>query len=192
MATCAPSFQQAALRDGVELRSCWNDPRLTYRAPEDLPPAAGPAIDVLRRILRTLGADQSCLATVPARRIENDLFHDASGTWIEVDEQQHFTRARRQTLHAYPAGASLGFDLEEYIALCDQHWQKAEKDYGHRTAKCFPGELSRARQRAYYDAVRDLAGPALGLPMVLRVPAVARDGEAAWRSAWPQLRPLLA
>jgi hypothetical protein len=38
----------------------------------------------------------------------------------------------------------------------------------------------RQRERAYHDALRDLAVPAMGHPPVLRVAAVEGDGAAAY------------
>ncbi len=37
------------------------------------------------------------------------------------------------------------------------------------------------RERAYHDALRDLATPAMGHPPLVRIPVVDGDGAAAYR-----------
>ena len=79
---------------------------------------------------------------------------------IEVDEIQHFTTDRLTTLRLYPGDIELGFGLSEYISLCET-WRPTADRY--RTAKPtqdFPHPGGRRAQRAYFDALRDLAAPA--------------------------------
>jgi hypothetical protein len=47
------------------------------------------------------------------------------------------------------------------------------------------------RERAYHDALRDLATPAMGLPPVVRVAAVDGDGAAAYTRQRDRLLRLL-
>ena len=47
------------------------------------------------------------------------------------------------------------------------------------------------RERAYHDALRDLATPAMGHPPLVRVAAVDGDGAAAYRRSRPSLLALL-
>jgi hypothetical protein len=82
--------------------------------------------------------------------------HEPTRTLIEIDEHQHYTSARLTTLRLYPAEVPLGFDREEYIVLC-RRW-KGQAIRRSRTAlPVVLGPRGRQRQRAYYDALRDLA-----------------------------------
>ena len=47
------------------------------------------------------------------------------------------------------------------------------------------------RERAYHDALRDLATPAMGHPPVVRIAAVDGDGTAAYRRSRASLLALL-
>lgn len=96
-----------------------------------------------------------------------------------MDESQHFTSFRLLTLDDYPADAPLGFDVEGYRALCAEWSPKSDKYRASKAAVGF-GDGGRQRQRAYHDALRDLAAPAMGCRPVVRVPAVDRDGRAAY------------
>ena len=48
------------------------------------------------------------------------------------------------------------------------------------------------RERAYHDALRDLATPAMGHPPLVRIAAVDGDGAAAYRRHRPALLALAA
>lgn len=177
---CQREFQQAAALDGVPLlsrRHGW----LTQRGHLGLPPEVAEARDLLRKIFLALGGDEGLLASARTTTLTGDYFHQPTGSLVEVDEIQHFTSARLLSLTLYSPGQVLGFDLNEYRALCQQHSSRADRAFAHREAKAF-GPRGRQRQRAYNDALRDLAAPALGHPGVIRAPAVHQDGAAAWRS----------
>lgn len=117
------------------------------------------------------------------------LRHPPSGTIVEVDEHQHFTSHRLTTLDLYPADALLGFDAARYRALCRSESPRADVYRATKAAPAF-GPGGRRRQRAYYDALRDLTTPAMGRPPLVRVDAVDRDGTAAFERARPRLAPL--
>jgi hypothetical protein len=121
--------------------------------------------------------------------LPGDFFHEPSGTFIEVDECQHFTSWRLRTLDLYTPGVSLGFGLDEYRDLC-RAWSARSDRYRAAKAAVGFGEGGRQRQRAYHDALRDLAAPAMGHPPVIRVPAPTRDGHAAYRSMKAQFATL--
>jgi hypothetical protein len=104
-----------------------------------------------------------------------------AGQVVEYDETAHFTRARAATLSLYPRKALLGFDRHAYSVTCNEWWKRAERRYAHKTAVEFPGPLSRARQRAYFDAVRDLCAPHTTGAPVLRVAAPERRPSLAFR-----------
>ena len=84
-----------------------------------------------------------------------------------------------RTLELYPDGVPLGFDWHEYKDLCRETAPRADKYRAAKAATGF-GLGGRQRQRAYYDALRDLAIPAMGRPPVIRVPILDGDGEGAY------------
>lgn len=109
-----------------------------------------------------------------------DLVHEPTGTVIEVDEPAHFTSFRLAALELYPADVTVGFDLDEHKELC-RSWCSATDRLGRGLAsKCF-GFGGVPRERAYHDALRDLATPAMGHPPLIRIVAVDSDGAAAYR-----------
>lgn len=129
-----------------------------------------------------LGADLDAMRL--AKRIirpRADLMHKESRVIIEVDEIQHFTSHRLLTFDSYPDDAPLGFDLENYRDLCTRHHVKADKAWGTKKTATF-GPKSRGRQRAFYDALKDLSLPAAGMPPVVRIPVPDRNVEKAWKS----------
>jgi hypothetical protein len=108
--------------------------------------------------------------------------HKDSRVIIEVDEIQHFTSHRLLSFESYPKDAPLGFDLEDYRELCSRHHVKADKAWGTKKTATF-GPRSRGRQRAFYDALKDLSLPAAGLPPVVRIAVPDRDYVRAWKQA---------
>lgn len=180
------AFAAAALRDGVVLERRQHD-WLTGRGHLGLPASADEVAGPVRAIFQALGGDEIALCAKPRRVLPSDFFHAPSGTLIEVDEHQHFTSSRLATLNEYPRGAPLGFDITEYALLCEAWRQRADRYRRNRAVAEFPGEAGRMRQRAFNDALRDLAAPAAGHPPVIRVPAPERDGEAAYARVRAQL-----
>lgn len=92
---------------------------------------------------------------------------------VEVDEPQHLSTARLQTLDYYE-GLTHGLDTDRYRDLCIRHLSEADAYYRSKEAADFPFAGGRTAQRAYLDAVRDLLAPALGFT-VIRVPSPTRD-----------------
>jgi hypothetical protein len=149
------------------------------------------AIDRLDAIYVRLSGDRPVLrASRENLLLPVDLVHEPTGTVIQVDEPPHFTSFRLTALELYPPDAPLGFDLEEHKQLC--------RDWGARTdgldralaAKGF-GFGGVPRERAYHDALFDLATPAMGHPPVVRIAAVDGDGAAAYRRGRAGLLALL-
>lgn len=132
-------------------------------------------------------AEQAAKRTTP---LPGDFVHEQSGVMIEIDESQHFTTARLTTLELYPSDAPLGFSLGSYRDLCEQWRARSERYRASKDARGF-GPGGRVRQRAYHDALRDLAAPVMGHPPVLRVAAPDRDGDAAYLRVRDQLVSLL-
>ena len=108
-----------------------------------------------------------------------DLVHAPTGTVIEVDEAPHFTSFRLTALELYPDDARVGFDRAEHEELCRAWSARTDRLDRGLAAKGF-GFGGRQRERAYHDALRDLAVPAMGHPPVVRIAAVDGDGAAAY------------
>lgn len=172
-------FAQAAAADSIALSGqsvSW----LCQQGHLALPDEARAAKNALERIYLALGGDLATLAAGRATRLPGDFVHEPTGTLIEVDESQHFTSFRLATLKLYPPGTPLGFDLDAYEAHC-RRWQSQSDGYFRTKAARGFGTGGRQKQRAYYDALRDLAAPAMGRPATIRVEAADRDGRAAYR-----------
>jgi hypothetical protein len=119
-----------------------------------------------------------------------DLVHEPTGTVIEVDETPHFTSFRLAALELYAGDARVGFDLEEHKDLCRAWCARTDGLSRGLPAKGF-GFGGVQRERAYHDALRDLATPAMGHPPLVRIAAVDGDGAAAYRGHRDSLRRLL-
>jgi hypothetical protein len=109
-----------------------------------------------------------------------DLVHEPTGTVVEVDDSSHFTSFRLTALELYPADARVGFDLSEHKELCRAWCSRTDALARGLIAKGF-GFGGVQRERAYHDALRDLAVPAMGHPPLVRIAAVDGDGAAAYR-----------
>jgi hypothetical protein len=138
------------------------------------------ALQVLAAIYARLKGDVSVLhAARENLLLPVDLLHAPTGTVIAVDGPPHFTSFRRATLDLYPADAAVAFDLAEYRALCDACCAAGDRMSRGLPAKGF-GFGGVGRERAYHDALLDLATPAMGLPPVVRIAALDGDGTAAY------------
>lgn len=172
-------FAAAAARDGIVLTGQSVD-WLCQRGHFGLPHEAGSARAALERIYVALGGDLDVLASAKATRLTGDFIHEPSGTLIEVDESQHFTSFRLAALDLYPEDVALGFDLASYKQSCRDWRPKSDGYYRTKAARGF--EVGgRQKQRAYYDALRDLAAPAMGRPPLIRIEAADRDPADAYR-----------
>jgi hypothetical protein len=172
-------FAEAAERDGIVLTG-QSLPWLNQRGHFALPDAAGDARAALETIYLALGGDLATLAGGKTTTLTGDFVHEPTGTLIEVDESQHFTSFRLATLELYPPGAQLGFDIDSYKQLC-RTWQRKSDGYFRTKAARGFGVGGRQKQRAYYDALRDLAAPAMGRSPLIRIEAADRDAADAYR-----------
>jgi hypothetical protein len=109
---------------------------------------------------------------------------------IAVDEPPHFTSFRLATLELYRPGVTVGFDLEKHKELCRAWCPQTDGLARGLAAKGF-GFGGLQRERAYHDALLDLATPAMGHPPLVRVAAVEGDGAAAYRRHRASLLALL-
>jgi hypothetical protein len=181
-------FAEAAARDGIELvpqSVHWLNERGHLGVPvsgetDKQTEALDAARSALERIYLALGGDLEALEVGRTRALPGDFIHQPTGTLIEVDESQHFTSFRLATLELYPADARLGFDLDDYKELC-RTWQTQSDGYFRAKAARGFGVGGRQKQRAYYDALRDLATPAMGRPPLIRIGAADRDPADAYR-----------
>ena len=183
--TLVAAFARAAAEDGIVL-----EPR-TYdwlseqghvgleriakarRDPAIVAPVKA-ALQVLSAIYARLGGDLSVLSAARENLLlPVELVHAATGTVIEVDDAKHFTSFRLAALELYP------FDVSEQIALCRELAPRTDGLDRGLAAKGF-GFGGVPRERAYHDALCDLAVPAMGHPPVVRVAAVDGDGAAAY------------
>jgi hypothetical protein len=186
------AFVQAAAEDGIELvgtRFDWLSEQghvgleRVAKARRD-PALAVPvsaAVAVLATIYARLDGDVSVLhASRENLLLPVDLVHVPTGTLIEVDESCHFTSFRLTALALYPEDVTLGFDLEEHSELCRALCSSTDGLLRGLAARGF-GLGGVQKERAYLDAVRDLATPAMGHPPLVRIAAVDGDGAAAYR-----------
>jgi hypothetical protein len=185
------AFAQAAARDGIVLVGATFDwlceqghvglerVAKARRDPAIVKPVIA-AIEQLEAIYARLRGDVSVLRAARENLLLGlDLVHEPTGTVIEVDDAAHFTSFRLAALELYRPDAVLGFDLGEHAALCREWCARTDGLDRALAAKGF-GFGGRQRERAYHDALRDLATPAMGHPPVIRIAAVDGDGAAAY------------
>ena len=177
---CERAFRAAAAHDGVELELA-RVPWINQRGHLGLPDELQNVRDVMERIFLALAGDLDAQTAKRTTALPGDFVHVPTGTFIEVDESQHFTTFRLQTLEMYPTDQVLGFDIEDYKTLCET-WRTRSDKYRKSKAATGFGAGGRQRQRAYHDALRDLAIPAMGNPPLIRAAAPDRDGTAAYQS----------
>jgi hypothetical protein len=185
------AFAEAAAEDGIQLQNQSFDwlceqghvglerVAKARRDPALVAPVSA-ALDVLAAIYARLKGDVSVLhASRENLLLPVDLVHAPTGTVVEVDGREHFTSSRLLALDLYPAGTPLGFDLEAYRELCREWCATTDALSRGLPAKGF-GFGGVQRERAYHDALRDLATPAMGHPPLIRLAAVDGDGATAY------------
>jgi hypothetical protein len=159
------------------------------------PALVGPvktALELLGAIYARLGGDISVLsASRENLLLPVDLVHEPTGTLIEIDESPHFTSLRRAALDLYPADVAVGFDVHGHQQLCEEWCSRMDGLARGLPAKGF-GFGGVQRERAYQDALRDLATPAMGHPPLVRIVALDCDGVAAYRRRRASLVALLS
>lgn len=182
MAKHAPLFHREAADAGIELRAEAKLPWLTRHGhlagvtQEGMPEWALTALD---GILDALNGDAAALATTTRGSMTADFLVLPQQVQVEYDEVQHFTTARAVTLGLYPTQAPLAFNPADYAAIVERWRMQRDKGFAHKEAAEFAGRGGRQRQRACFDAFRDLAAPHFGNGPVLRIAAPANDYRAA-------------
>jgi hypothetical protein len=158
------------------------------------PALVGPvtaAVESLETIFARLKGDPSVLRSARENLLlPVELLHEPTGTIVQVDESPHFTSFRLAALELYPVDAALGFDLEEHKELC-RGWHSRTDGLDRGLAAKGFGFGGAQRERAYHDALRDLATPAMGHPPLVRIAAVDGDGGSAYRAHRATLRAIL-
>jgi hypothetical protein len=185
------AFAQAAAADGIVLGSqsfAWlceqghvglERVAKARRDPALVAPVTA-ALQTLGAIYARLNGDLSVLhASRENLLLPVELVHEPTGTVIEIDESLHFTSFRLAALELYPDDASVGFDLDEHRELCRAWCATTDSLARGLPAKGF-GFGGLPRERAYRDALLDLAAPAMGHPPVVRIAAVDGDGQGAY------------
>jgi len=147
------------------------DPIVQRQAPAEL-------LDVLEHLHTSLGGDLSALARRPLSHLQTDLA-TIHGQLIELDEVQHFTAARWDTLRMYPTLDSLGFSIEYYRTLIDLWKNKANAVFTRQWSPDFDFSGGRRAHRAYFDAVKDLLAPTFTGYQLIRVPVLDHDARRA-------------
>lgn len=186
---CQRAFAAAAAADGLQLGPS-RLPWINQRGHLGLPPEASDATSRLKAIFRALGGDADAQAEKRMTPLTGDFVEATTDALIEIDESQHFTSFRATTLEMYPAEASLGYDRDHYLELCAEWAPRSDRYRASKGAVAF-GEGGRQRQRAYHDALRDLAAPACGRPPVIRVAVLDGDGAGAYGLERDRIRGLI-
>jgi hypothetical protein len=147
------------------------------------PALVGPvmtAIALLEAIYRRLRGDESVLrASRENLLLPVDLVHQPTGTVVELTGPEHFSSSRAAALGLYPDDVPVAFDVGRHRALCEE-WAARSDAIGRGLAAKGFGFGGVQRQRAYLDALRDLATPAMGHPPLVRIVAVDPDGAAIY------------
>jgi hypothetical protein len=142
--------------------------------------AAPELLDVLEGLHASLGGDLAALARKPIRHEATDLA-TGSGQLIELDEVEHFTSARWDTLRCYPSMYPFGFSVDYYRTLIDTWKAKANAVFTRQWSPDFDFSGGRRAQRAYFDAVKDLLAPTFTGHELVRVPVLDCDPASAAR-----------
>ena len=181
----------AAEKDGIELETAqfeWaSEPghlAVAYLADQSGNPdvmqraeIAVPALEqMFTRLKGLMPVLHSCRVNMPYMPV---LIHMQTATIVEVDDVLHFTTGRLTTLDLYPGEVPLGFDIKEYKELCREHAPKSDKWRYGMASKMF-GFHGQQNERAYQDAIRDIGAWVMGLPPLIRVPAIDVDGAEAY------------
>jgi len=200
---CETAFAEAASKDGIALEPEtfeWaSEPG--HLALEELADDTGDqgvmqraeiGVSAIAQIFRSFNGLEpvlhACRINMPYAAV---LVHESTLTIVEVDDLLHFSTPRLQSLELYPREVQVGFDIEEFKELCRKHAAETDKWRYGLASKVF-GWHGLQHERAYHDAVRDIAAWVMGYPPLVRVAAVDGDGLAAYERAKDDLHRRLA
>ena len=148
------------------------------------PALVGPvkaALGPLAAIYARLKGDVSVLhASRENLLLAVDLVHEPTGTVIEVDEAAHFTLVPPDGARALSGRRRAWASTSPSTRSCAARGARGPIGLDRGLAAKGFGFGGSQRERAYHDALRDLAVPAMGHPPVIRIAAVDGDGAAAY------------
>lgn len=177
---CESEFAAAAARVGIVLvraRVSWLNQRGHFGLPEE----AEAARPVLAEVFKALGGDPLAQGSKRLTSLPGDFcMRPVARSLRSMNFSTSPVRASSRW-SCTPSATALGFDPAEYRSLIQKLVPRADRYLASKPAVAF-GAGGRQRQRAYYDALRDIATPAMGYPPVIRVPAVEGNGETALRA----------
>ena len=180
--TNARAFYDAAGALDIELLPDIALPWLTRHGHlHPLVQAGAPAgtLTAMDAILTALGGDAEVLRVKTRGSMQADFLVADSGVHVEYDEVQHFTSARLVTLGLYPLNVALAFEPSAYASIVEKWTSKGDRSFAHKQAAEFAGRGGRQRQRAYFDAFRDLVAPLFGNGPLLRIADPTSDHVSA-------------
>lgn len=171
----------AAAKDGLTLVPAPNYEWIGTKGPFGLATPTGPLFDTVLEMARVLDGHLDVMRFPRrTRRADFDLIHEPTGTHIEVDEEQHFSSHRLKMLDFYEPEIDYGFDVKEYRTLCRLHGPRIDRTGWAAKDTVNFGARSRAKQRVFYDAMKDLVLPAMDKLHVIRIEVIDREPELAW------------
>lgn len=144
-----------------ELEKYWGKVETEYRFSEIRVPDLDKRKDMdpdLLKVLKAIESERNI--SVKGRknyRLSCDFYLPDIHAIFEFDERQHFTLLRAASLRAYPSNIQLGFSLTRWIEL------SSTIQAGDNSP------IYRDEQRAFYDSIRDILAPKIGLKPVVRI-----------------------
>ena len=137
------------------------------------------ALEVLAAVFARLKGDVSVLRAARENLLlPVDLVHRPTGTVVSIDDSSHFTSFRLAALSCTPSMGRSG-SIPTSTGTCRVWCDRTDSLDRGLAAKGF-GFGGVQRERAYHDALRDLAVPAMGHPPLIRIAAVDGDGTAGY------------
>jgi very-short-patch-repair endonuclease len=143
------------------LRNRWGTVEIEYKFDEikvpDLEERKSIGVELLN-ILNSIEAERNIkIKGKINHKLPCDFYLPEVNLIIEFDERQHFTLPRAASLREYSADIYIGFDKKRWIDLC------TEINAGDNSP------IYRDEQRAFYDSLRDIIAPQIGLKPVVRI-----------------------
>ncbi|MEM5799312.1 MAG: hypothetical protein QXZ43_01440 [Candidatus Aenigmatarchaeota archaeon] len=118
-----------------------------------------PYYKYINNILKKLKKSDSFVKTRYLTRC--DFFVVKQKIIVELDESQHFTKARKLSLKNYPKNIKLGFDKNEWVHFCDK-LNRMDRDPIYK-------KRDRDERRAWYDTLKDIIPLMNGFKPTIRI-----------------------
>jgi hypothetical protein len=130
----------------------------------------GEHFSVIDKIFKILNGDINKNQSKRTISLDCDAFFGGQYNFIfEFDEFQHFSSARLKALELYPTGLTLNFSIEQWMQVCKNTKEKADKYRKSKKTTDFDFDGGRIAQRAYLDCFRDLLPQQHELNPTLRI-----------------------